>query len=262
MQHDYFYLTGPQGRSYLVSLAWPSGAPPIDGWPAALVLDTPQFERVKAQTVGSELAWPAALIGVGYAQTPAREEDYPPCNEAGETGGAAAFLHFLQQALIPAVCQRLQLNTQHLCLCGHSLAGLFALYVLGHDRSLFQSFLISSPSVWWAQGAGLAACWSHAQSSGSPTGHKPWVQISVGEYEQSLSPTELALDHLEQQGRLARRSARRMVDGAYDVARRLQGDQSLDVAFSLLEGCGHGEAGTRAFVQGWRKVLERSRSST
>ncbi|MCX5591253.1 alpha/beta hydrolase [Alcaligenes endophyticus] len=257
MQQAHFFINGPQGREYRVSLAWPSMSAPAQGWPAALVLDTPQFERLVGHTLALEPDWPAALIGVGYVDTVEREADYPPCDAVGRAGGAAHFLAFLQQLVLPAVQARLAVDHRQLCLFGHSLAGLFALYAATHSRRVFQAFVVSSPSVWWAQGQAVQAC-LRAIVSAPPAEPKRQLLISVGEYEQSLSPQEQELELTERQRRYQRRSERRMVDGARELAQRLQRHADFQVSFRLIQACGHGEAAIQAFVQGWRFILNRS----
>jgi predicted alpha/beta superfamily hydrolase len=38
-------------------------------------------------------------------------------------------------------------------LFGHSLGGLFAVYTLFHRAEMFESYVISSPALWWDDGA-------------------------------------------------------------------------------------------------------------
>lgn len=261
MQQEHFIIHGPQGRAYKISLAWPSSIAPTSGWPAAIVLDTPQFDCLVAQTLALESDWPAALIGVGYVDTAAREADYPPCDAAGQMGGATHFLTFLQQVVLPAVQARLVVDHRQLSLCGHSLAGLFTLYVALQSRHIFHAFVVSSPSVWWAQGQGVQRCLAAQDLTSVTTQEKTPLLLSVGEYEQSLSPAELVLEPQEQQRRYQRRLERRMVDGAQQLAQRLQAYPQFQVGFAVMQGCGHGDAAGQALNQGWRMILNRPNES-
>ncbi|MEJ7658601.1 MAG: alpha/beta hydrolase-fold protein [Hymenobacter sp.] len=60
--------------------------------------------------------------------------------------GAADFLQFLQQELVPSIDQRYRTQPYRL-LMGHSLAGLFALYAKEKAPSLFQSTILISPAL-------------------------------------------------------------------------------------------------------------------
>lgn len=253
MFRDQLTLIGPKGRRYSISLAWPASTPPPKGWPTALVLDTPQFERLSARTLRLDSsAWPGALVGVGYVDPPARELDYPPCDEQAAPGGAQEYLDFLLHHILPATKQALSIDSRKLYLCGHSLGGLQVLYAAFHSCAVFQAFLISSPSVWWAQGQGVLQCWRHGRDFRQD---RPVVRVTVGEYEQSLAPQERQLPAIERLSRHQRRLGRRMVDGARELADQLRECEGMQLSFEVLEGRTHADAGTESFERGWRLLL-------
>src|SRR5229473_1892795 len=70
-------------------------------------------------------------------------------SESNGSGGAAAFLQFLEKEMMPAVEARYKVDAHRRSLFGHSLGGLFAVYVLFHQPELFDSYLITSPALDW-----------------------------------------------------------------------------------------------------------------
>jgi uncharacterized protein len=115
----------------------------------------------------------AIVVGVGYPQnkkairagneelfrrnfdfTPVRDDEFE--KESGKslkqkviTGGADKFLKFIQHELIPFIDGRYRVISGKRILVGHSLGGLFAAYALFNNPKLFESYLISSPSLWY-----------------------------------------------------------------------------------------------------------------
>ena len=71
--------------------------------------------------------------------TPTPSPDYGPTS-----GGAANFLKFLKDELIPFVDENYRTNSERLY-WSHSIGGLFGLYALLKEPGVFQSVLISSP---------------------------------------------------------------------------------------------------------------------
>jgi predicted alpha/beta superfamily hydrolase len=71
--------------------------------------------------------------------TPTRSPDYGPTS-----GGAANFLKFIKEELIPFVEKNYRTAPERL-FWSHSIGGLFGLYVLLKEPDVFQSMLVSSP---------------------------------------------------------------------------------------------------------------------
>lgn len=65
------------------------------------------------------------------------------------SGGAANFLRFIRQELMPLVNERYRVDPARATLKGHSFGGLFALNTLLTEPDAFQNYLVGSPSVWW-----------------------------------------------------------------------------------------------------------------
>ncbi len=66
-------------------------------------------------------------------------------SQISETAGAALFLHFLQQELVPFIDQHYRTQPYRL-LAGHSLGGLFAYYAKLKAPTLFPATILSSPA--------------------------------------------------------------------------------------------------------------------
>lgn len=65
----------------------------------------------------------------------------------GITGGAANFLGFIKNELIPLVETKFACDSLNRGLLGYSLGGLFGTYVLVTEPQLFHKYLLGSPSV-------------------------------------------------------------------------------------------------------------------
>ena len=72
--------------------------------------------------------------------------DHGPYSES--SGGAADFLRFLREELLPSVAARYRVSDERI-LVGHSLAGLFALNVFLEEPGTFDHYIAIEPSLWW-----------------------------------------------------------------------------------------------------------------
>jgi hypothetical protein len=80
-----------------------------------------------------------------------RARDFTPTKtpeEAG-SGGAAAFLDFIEHEIIPFVDRTYRTVPSDRGLLGHSYGGLFAIYCLEERPALFQRIVAASPSMFW-----------------------------------------------------------------------------------------------------------------
>jgi predicted alpha/beta superfamily hydrolase len=99
---------------------------------------------------------PAAVIvgitwgGEGDDPNVKRVRDFTPSNIAGdiESGGAANFLAFIKDELIPFVEQEYSGNEQRV-LMGSSLGGLFTLYALFNEPQLFSGYIPTASASGW-----------------------------------------------------------------------------------------------------------------
>lgn len=172
------------GETYEISIALPyayvrdtaSGGPfptPRDAWHSIYLTDANWHMGMVTEFV-RECAWcgrssDAIVVGIGYpqAETPqetwrsvaaARSLDLTPVrildgeessaawlNRPVKTGGGDNFLSFLKQELIPWVEQTYRADPSKRILVGHSYGGLFTLYAMFQDPTLFHGYLAASP---------------------------------------------------------------------------------------------------------------------
>lgn len=123
------------------------------------------------------------IVGIGYQSEKAypkeRTRDYTI--HVGKTnggGGAESFYQFIQDIVKSYIQSIHMIDTTKQTICGHSLGGLFTLYVLFNHNHSFQHYISGSPSLWWDNGAII------------PT-HRPLfdqqpksVHITLGQYEE------------------------------------------------------------------------------
>lgn len=266
-------MCAEDGGEYRVLVAWPSEPPPPSGYPAIFLLDANasfgtlvEMVRARSSRTANTGVVPAVVVGIGYPvdgpyDRERRTFDFteaPPEQEPGDvrpvsgTGGAVAFQAFLDRTVRPAIAADFPLDPARQTLFGHSLGGLFVVQSLVRAPDSFGSFVSISPSVWWARERLLADAASLA-NTGSPAK----VVIAVGQYEQEIAPWQRRLDPGEQERLERRRAARRMVDGARDVANVLRGEpgHGLDVTFDLVPGEDHSSVVPIALSRALRAVL-------
>lgn len=82
------------------------------------------------------------------------------------TGGAPLFMEFIRKELFPFMESNYRIDTKDRMLCGYSFGGLFALYSLFHDSSLFNKYLIGSPSIWYKDGISFEYESNYAKTHG------------------------------------------------------------------------------------------------
>ena len=123
-----------------------------------------------------------------------------PVPDRPGSGGAAAFLEFLENELIPFIDQTYRTNRADRGLLGHSMGGMFALYALEHRPSLFQRIVAASPApLEWDQRTVLKAARATLRALPSPVR----LDLSVGnepEYAPAVIAFAALLDELKPAG--------------------------------------------------------------
>jgi len=97
------------------------------------------------------------VIVVAIESTNRLRDFYPTVNKepqgpVGEGGGAAKFLAFVEQELMPLVNKQYRTHDYRV-IAGASAAGVFALYAMQAEPELFKAHIAYSPAVWWNYGA-------------------------------------------------------------------------------------------------------------
>ena len=94
------------------------------------------------------------VVGVGYKtdseHSKFRSRDYLPTisKDLEYSGGADKFLNFLEKELMPNIESSYRVNSNKM-LAGISYSGLFTMYTLFKKPSLFNHYLIGSPSMYY-----------------------------------------------------------------------------------------------------------------
>lgn len=101
------------------------------------------------------------------------------------SGGAAAFLQFIERELTPLISNNYRVS-DHRTLIGQSLGGLFATYTLFEKPDLFSQYIIVSPSLWWDEERLLT------RKSATPLGDK-YIAVAGGKEGDVMERTTRAL---------------------------------------------------------------------
>ena len=151
---------------------------------------------VRGLNLGQELP-DMIIVGVAYPvdyypQTiQFRSRDYTPTRENEEdqhSGGAANFMKFIQSELFPFIDKNYRTDQKDRAIFGYSFGGLFTLYTLFHQPTLFQRYVVSSPTVTWDEKVTFAFENQYALKNT----HLPAkVFMSVGTLEDEEIQTEL-----------------------------------------------------------------------
>jgi predicted alpha/beta superfamily hydrolase len=250
-------IRSARGDDYRLLIALPAGPPPPEGFPVIYLLDAnADFATVTeacrrgARRSDATGVVPALVVGIGSPSaalydTTRRRRDYTPGPAAGEAprrevGGAAAFLAFLEDEVKPLIAREFAVDAARQTLLGHSLAGLFTLWVLTHRPASFQSYVAISPSIWWDEAllrTGFAGVARHVAGGGRLRG-----LICVGEWEEALAPWQQGL------GTRAAVEARRAERGMVRRNRAFAADLAAAlpdggrIAFQELPGQDHSSA--------------------
>lgn len=164
------------GHRHRIMIATPPAPAPAPGWPVLYVLDGDLLFPLAAQLMRNRYARGpgvpasgAVVVGLGYAgpqvlDLDARIHDYTPAtpgtaeDERGRpTGGADAFLDFIDATVRPLVADAVHVDAGRQTLFGHSLGGLCTLHALFTRPGSFRNYVAASPSVWWHDGFILQA---------------------------------------------------------------------------------------------------------
>jgi len=202
---DFCAKTNNQDYKLFVSL--PASYNPKDSakYPVVYLLDGNLFfslvHSMKEFYLAGEEVPEMIVVGIGYhintvmESMPYRTWDYTPTRDTSfdnmitaelksnvVSGGANYFMNTLKSEIIPYVEQHYKTSNDK-ALAGHSFGALFGAYVLFHEPSLFNKYLLSSVSMPWDKDEMLSE-----ETSYFNAGHKQLparVFISVGEKEES-----------------------------------------------------------------------------
>lgn len=257
-------ITAKNGEAYRVMISWPEGPPPERGYPVTYLLDgdenflvvTSILRRLSATAKAAKQNGVEAgiIVGIGYPGESKRDYDYTPPAPAGPpetyldgkpyrerpSGGGDRFFAFLQDELKPRIERDHKVDRNRQTLYGTGFGGLFALHVLFNHPEAFQTYIASSPSVWWNNRYILEEEKSFAARIAEKA-VKARLFIAVGEFEQSLTPLEAAWPDKERDEHALKIGRRRMVDNTREMFWRLQRleKHGLTVQYRIFPGESH-----------------------
>lgn len=124
------------------------------------------------------------IVGLSYAEGEAaadsRRRDLTPWTDPevnGVSGGARAYLDFMKQQVLPLVEGRYRTDPAERTLGGQSYGGLFGLWAAFEEPGLFRNYILTSPSIWFADRAILK---SEAAYAASHTDMSARIYLATG----------------------------------------------------------------------------------
>jgi uncharacterized protein len=150
------------------------------------------------------------------------------------TGGANAFLRFIETELLPLIESEYRGSSIDRVLTGHSYGGLFTLYTLFHRTELFNGYVAASPSLHYGNGV----TFTYEQTfAGQHTALPVKLYLGIGERENDVDlPMVQNLYQLT----------------AYIESRKYEG---LALTKHIIANYDHCAAATPAFQAGLQAVL-------
>ena len=194
IRSEQFDLTA-NGRDYRIFTAVPQGAAPQGGFPVIYMTDGNRMLPIAAQHMQENGQLKAVLVGIGYPTedrqeiirlryfdlTPKTAAEFIPVRDTvPETGGQADFFNFLNSTVKTEIEKRYRVNRDRQSLFGHSLGGLFTLYVLFNHGNAFQAYSAGDPSIWWNNQSILADRDQFLASAFTPTAPIPLLIETSG----------------------------------------------------------------------------------
>ncbi len=191
------------GRTYQVLVSLPESyqADPAHRFPVLFVADANYgfpLLRSLAARVGDHGAGleDFVLVGLSYAKgdTPAysRRRDYTPTvpsdddyvsdmpGRAPEFGQAGAYRRFIADEVFPLVAANYRVDMKRKIFAGHSYGSLLGTDILLSEPTMFEKYILSSPSLWFDNKVALAKEGAYAREHGDMVAE---VFLAVGEYE-------------------------------------------------------------------------------
>ncbi|MGB3394713.1 MAG: alpha/beta hydrolase-fold protein [Stenotrophomonas sp.] len=248
-----FDMQAASGRSYRIFVSVPHKPPPPSGYGVLYVLDgnamfLTAMETVRAMErrpdVPRDLA--TVVVGIGYPDGveigPARTLDLTPPGSGDPrvkvpSGGADAFLDFIEDQLKPQLARHAQIDPARQALFGHSFGGLFVLHSLLRKPDAFAVRVAASPSIWFDR-ADISTRVTDALANRTPQSAPLRLLLSAGQYEQALSPLANAQPDVAKVTHMQRERAQ--VDRSRALATALEERTAVDVRFDEIASEDHG----------------------
>ena len=230
-QTEIFHSTA--SGDYKVSIYTPNKPTSKGGWPIIYLLDGDSYfltanDIIKSQACERCILQEGIIVAIDYLNQTRRDFDFLPkpdhfvfetltnnqINLSGKYGGADAFYDFLTKELKPEMEKRYKINLKQQAIFGHSYGGLFNLYIFLTKPVIFNTYVVSSPSMWFSDGYMFKVLSKYLLDNQPPLINPVNLLISVGGAEQSLLPFDSELPREQQNLLLKHRQNRKMVDNS------------------------------------------------
>ena len=236
---------------YKITIYTPNKPTPDGGWPIIYLLDGDSYFLATKQIITNQtcercIIQEGIIVAIDYFNQTRRDVDFLPkpenyvfevlpnkqINLANRYGGADAFYDFLTQELKPEMEKRYVINPNQQAIFGHSYGGLFNLYIFLTKPVVFNTYVISSPSLWFSDGYMFSVLANYLIYQRYALNQPVNLLISVGGAEQSLLPVEQTLPEQQRKLLLKHRQNRKMVDYAKQLFTRLKQAKLNQLAIS------------------------------
>ena len=156
---------------------------PDRSFPVIWVVDGPSQGAQVARSMQTlsriEISEPSIVVEVPSSSRGRQSDFIPPWEDSAPDAQADRFYRFLEDEAIPAVAEAYRVNGSRV-LVGHSMGGLFTLYALLQQPSLFDGYFVFSPSVWVG---GEQILGELERATPSPNSVSTQLFLSLGESE-------------------------------------------------------------------------------
>ncbi len=169
--------------------------------------------------------------------TPTEVADYgvDPASGAARrtagTGGADAFLDFIERQVKPLINSRFDVDQNDQTLVGDSLGGLFTLHTMLTRPSSFQRFLAGSPSLWWDEEKLFTTEQQYAQTHTDLPAH---LFLSVGALEEGQRPADAPFRMVTNTHKMAAQLSSRDYSGLRMTTHEFPGETHVSVVAATL----------------------------
>lgn len=256
---------------YKVTIYTPNKPIPKGGWPIIYLLDGDSYfltasDIIKSQACERCILQEGIIVAIDYLNQTRRDFDFLPkpdhfvfetlpnnqINLSGKYGGADAFYDFLTKELKPEMEKRYKINLKQQAIFGHSYGGLFNLYIFLTKPVIFNTYVVSSPSMWFSDGYMFKVLSKYLLDNQPPLINPVNLLISVGGSEQSLLPFNRKLPKEKQNLLLKHRQNRKMVDNSKHLFDQLKQAKihNLNLSYKVYPQQSHKTAAIIALQDG------------
>ena len=256
---------------YKVTIYIPNKPTPKGGWPIIYLLDGDSYfltasDIIKSQACERCILQEGIIVAIDYLNQTRRDFDFLPkpdhfvfetlpnnqINLSGKYGGADAFYYFLTKELKPEMEKRYKINLKQQAIFGHSYGGLFNLYIFLTKPVIFNTYVVSSPSMWFSDGYMFKVLSKYLLDNQPPLINPVNLLISVGGSEQSLLPFDRKLSKEKQNLLLKHRQNRKMVDNSKHLFDQLKQAKihNLNLSYKVYPQQSHKTAAIIALQDG------------